>query len=232
MGWPPALAPLSSVSAVPPRTHPMGLAELPLACWRRTHPAPESLHPPGACSPSCCSSWKGLVNRHLSPGWRGDNDIGWLSRSSGPALEFPPQAWLAPPCLCPLPSDLSGPCSDPAPPVPTATAGPLMRPRCPAVRGTVQAGQELRPAVCSRGGCGFSCGLSSSQGQWSRQGSSETLSLRPSVPLSLRPSVPPQMERVRLWEARQLQNIEEATWHELTVEDDPPDTVPGTATAD
>lgn len=46
------------------------------------------------------------------------------------------------------------------------------------------------------------------------------------------PPAPPQVERVRQWEARQLQNIEEATWHELTVEDDPPDTVPWTAMAD
>lgn len=30
----------------------------------------------------------------------------------------------------------------------------------------------------------------------------------------------PQMERVRQWEARLLWNIEEATRHELTVEDD------------
>lgn len=52
-------------------------------------------------SPSCCSSWKGLVSQHLSPGWQGD-DIGWLPRSPVSALAFPPQAWLGPPC--PLPA--------------------------------------------------------------------------------------------------------------------------------
>nr|KAF6418786.1 hypothetical protein HJG63_008808 [Rousettus aegyptiacus] len=60
----------------------------------------------------------------------------------------------------------------------------------------------------------------------------------PGIPNSARPRrrdlkmLAAVVERVRQWEARQLQNIEEATWHELTVEDDPPDTVPWTAMAD
>lgn len=43
---------------------------------------------------------------------------------------------------------------------------------------------------------------------------------RPVTPQSVLNLFLPQMERVQQWEARQLQSIEEATQHELTVEDD------------
>lgn len=169
-------------------------------------------------SPSCCSSWKGLVSQHLSPGWQGD-DIGWLPRS--PVSARVPTAGLAGPSLSP-PSNLSGPCSDPSPPVPIAT-GPL---------GGCWPWRGVSVPSCAGGWCR----LARCSGTRSAAGVGAAFPAKASGPAKAAqrscPPAPPQVERVRQWEARQLQNIEEATWHELTVEDDPPDTVPWTAMAD
>lgn len=165
--------------------------------------------------------------------------LSWGPSSSG-ALSGPGQApqpscsWLTPgwplPILSPPPSNLSIPLSDPDPGVlPTylssnqdpalwVLAGSVMGSRCPARRGrAVEAGQA---SSHWRGLDGARAGVHSPGWHllflpsWSLAKTSA-----PAEHTSEAPS-PTQLERVRQWEIRLLQSIEEATQHELTVQEE------------
>lgn len=136
-GLAPTLPPPSSVSAAPPPRTPRGAGRAAPGLLVQESSRPRVPAPFWGLSPSCCSSWKGLVSQHLSPGWQGD-DIGWLPRSPVPALAFPPQAWPGPPC--PLPATSLDPAQTHLPLSPQrlalwVAAGPGVGSRCPAVQG-------------------------------------------------------------------------------------------------